>query len=95
MPLIVGAASAELDRQRLDEHLVDAITAGGEALATTTEPERVAWLCRALAARGVRPRTMDFDPDEVAPAPMRFRPVTPEDVVASLGRLRFQGRVTV
>jgi len=95
VPFIVGAASAELDRQRLDEHLADLITEAAPALAQTTESERIRWLGEALRTRGVRVRGMDFDPDVLRPAPMRFRPVTSDDVRGGLDRLRYQQRITV
>ncbi|MEZ4391440.1 MAG: VIT domain-containing protein [Polyangiales bacterium] len=94
VPMIVGAASAELDRQRVDEHVVDLVAEAGAAFDDTTDAERIAWLARALAEKGVRVRGMDFDPSAMSAAPLRFRPVTPADVEGALQRLRFQGRVT-
>lgn len=94
VPLIVGAASAELDRQRLDEHVAEIVPEGGDGFARTTEAERVRWLAQTLSARNVRVRAMDFDPNATTPAPMRFRPVTERDLEGSLDRLRAQGRLS-
>lgn len=93
-PMIVGAASAELDRQRIDEHVADLVASAAEAFADTTEAERVAWLARALTAKSVRVRGMDLDAEAKSVAKLRFRAVTEADVAGSLDRLRFQGRVT-
>ncbi|MFO0630990.1 MAG: vWA domain-containing protein [Polyangiales bacterium] len=93
VPMIVGAASAELDRQRVDEHVADLVTEAGGAFVETTDVERVAWLSRALTAKGVRLRDMKLDEGNDA-APLRFRAVVPADVEASLQRLRYQGRVS-
>lgn len=95
VPMIVGAATSELDRQRVDEHVADLVTEAGAAFADTTESERVRWLSKALEEKGIRVRGMAFDPNASAPAPMRFRAVTAQDVTGSLDRLRYQGRVTV
>lgn len=95
VPMIVGAASAELDRQRVDEHVADLVADAGAAFVDTTDAERVAWLTRALGERGIRVRGMDFDPAAMSAAPLRFRPVTVADAEGALQRLRFQGRVTV
>lgn len=92
--MIVGAASAELDRQRVDEHVADLVAAAGAAFDDTTDVERVAWLTRALGEKGIRVRGMDFDPAAMSAAPLRFRPVTAADAEGSLQRLRFQGRIT-
>jgi len=93
VPMIVGAASAELDRQRVDEHVSDLVTEAGASFVDTTDVERVSWLSRALTAKGVRLRDMQLDEGSNA-APLRFRAVVPADVEASLQRLRYQGRVS-
>jgi pSer/pThr/pTyr-binding forkhead associated (FHA) protein/Mg-chelatase subunit ChlD len=93
VPMIVGAASAELDRQRVDEHVSDLVTEAGVSFVDTTDVERVSWLSRALTAKGVRLRDMQLDEGSNA-APLRFRAVVPADVEASLQRLRYQGRVS-
>jgi Mg-chelatase subunit ChlD len=93
VPMIVGAASAELDRQRVDEHVSDLVTEAGVSFVDTTDVERVSWLSRALTAKGVRLRDMQLDEGANA-APLRFRAVVPADVEASLQRLRYQGRVS-
>jgi pSer/pThr/pTyr-binding forkhead associated (FHA) protein/Mg-chelatase subunit ChlD len=93
VPMIVGAASAELDRQRVDEHVSDLVTEAGASFVDTTDVERVSWLSRALTAKGVRLRDMQLDEGTNA-APLRFRAVVPADVEASLQRLRYQGRVS-
>ncbi|MBI4704695.1 MAG: VWA domain-containing protein [Deltaproteobacteria bacterium] len=95
VPLIAGAAATELDKQRIDEKLADVLAAHAEALGRTDEPERIRWLADVLRADGVRPRTMDYDPDCPAPAPLRFRYISAADVEASLDRLRLTGRTSL
>ncbi|WP_428265368.1 VIT domain-containing protein [Haliangium sp.] len=88
VPLIAGAAATELDKQRIDAHLDEVLRTHAELLARTDEAERVRWLTEALRQRRVRPRGMDYDPDQPAPAPLRFRELEPADVEAGLARLR-------
>lgn len=93
VPMIVGAASAELDRQRVDEHVADLVLEAAGAFADTTESERLRWLASALAEKGVRVRGVDFDESTTVAKPMRFRAITERDVAGSLDRLRYQGRI--
>lgn len=92
VPVIVGAAYTELDKQRLDERLADLWAENAEALARTDEAERIRWLTEALGQRGVQPRALDYDPARRQPSPMRFRPLQEADVAASLDRLRLAER---
>ncbi len=87
IPLIAGAAQVELDKQRVDERLAEVIAAHEEALARTDEAERVRWLTEVMRQKNVRPRVM-----EEGAGPLRFRTIAPEDVEASLGRLRVSQR---
>lgn len=95
VPLIAGAASCELDRQRIDEHVADLVAAHAALLTGTDEEERVRWLTGALRARRVQPRDMPGDLDLSALAPLRFRDAEPVDVEGALSRLRGLGRVAV
>ena len=88
VPLIAGAAVSEMDRQRVDEHVADAVVEHAAALATTDEAERVRWVTEALRARGVKVREMAMDPASPSPAPLRFRDVAAADVACALDRLR-------
>ena len=92
VPLIAGAAATELDKQRIDAHLADVVAANVAALGGTDEAERVRWLTEALVHAGIRPRSMDYDPDVPAATPLRFRDLVATDVQASLDRLRLTGR---
>jgi Ca-activated chloride channel family protein len=93
VPIIVGAAYTELDKQRLDERLTDLMAENKEVLAQTDEAERIRWLTEQLGQRGVQPRALDYDPARRQPSPMRFRALQPADVAASLDRLRQSERV--
>lgn len=94
IPIMLGAAATELDKQRIDERLADVVTAHADILADTDEPERVRFLTDLMRAEGVRPRSMDYDPESPAPAPLRFREIQAGDIEASLDRLRIAGRAT-
>jgi hypothetical protein len=92
VPLIAGAASVELDRQRLDERLADASAPYIDTLLATDQKERIRFLTDLLRSMEVRPRVMEYNPDRPAPAPLRFREIEAQDVEASLGRLHAAGR---
>lgn len=93
VPLIAGAASSELDKQRLDEHVAALWMENAPALRQSDEAERLRWIAEALRARGVRAREMLTSSEIEAPVPLRFRDVSPEDVEGSLERLRLAGRL--
>jgi hypothetical protein len=95
VPLICGAALTELDKQRIDAHLDDLVEGHRPVLAETDEAERIRWLTRAMARRGVRPRAMAYEPGSRKPAPLAFREITAADVSGSLARLRLGGRAGV
>lgn len=95
IPLIVGAAYTELDKQRIDERLADLVAENAVALAQTDEPERIRWLTEQLSQQGLQPRALDFQPMATSASPMRFRPIAEPDVSASLDRLRLAGRAGV
>jgi hypothetical protein len=92
VPLMAGAAATELDKQRIDERLADAVTAHTDILAGTDEPERIRFLTDLLRAEGVRPRTMEYIAESAEPSPLRFRDIEAGDIEASLDRLRLAGR---
>jgi len=95
VPLICGAALTELDKQRVDAHLSDLVDGHRDVLSRTDEAERVRWLTRAMVTRGVRPRSMAYEPGSRKPAPLAFREITAADVQGSLDRLRLAGRAGV
>lgn len=97
IPLIVGAAASELDRQRVDAHVREVVVAHAEALAGTDEAERIRWVTDVLREGGVRPRDMGdaYDADTASPTPLRFRAMSEADVAGALGRLRGSGRASI
>jgi hypothetical protein len=95
VPLIAGAAATELDKQRIDEHLAELVDAHADELRRTDEAERIRWLTDALRTKGVRPRSMEYRAEDEAPAPLRYRPIEPDDVASALDRLRLGGRAAL
>ncbi|PTL85344.1 VIT domain-containing protein [Vitiosangium sp. GDMCC 1.1324] len=95
VPLIVGAAESELDRQRLEEQLAEVVTQHEQVLAQADEQERVRYLTEMLQQQMVRPRTMVYEEGQSTPPPLKFRDLVPEDVEAGLDALRRAGRTTV
>jgi Mg-chelatase subunit ChlD len=93
VPLIAGAAATELDKQRIDEQLSAVVEEYSGDLSRTDEAERVRWLTGVLRERGVKPRSMNYDPESEEPAPLKFRDIDSADVEAALDRLRLAGRV--
>ncbi len=94
VPLIAGAALSELDRTRIDEHVLALIRAWRDDLVVTDRDEQVRWVTERLREEGVRPREMAV-PDGVSVPPSRFRTLEPSDVSRSLDRLVRAGRVSV
>jgi hypothetical protein len=95
VPLIAGAAETELDKQRVEEHVYEALLSQQALLAQTDEAERVRWLTQALHHAQVRPRAMAFEHEGAVAAPLRFRPLEQGDVQSALDRLRVAGRVAI
>ncbi|HEY8432249.1 MAG TPA: vWA domain-containing protein, partial [Sandaracinaceae bacterium] len=96
VPLIASAAATELDRRRIDAHVLERVRAHEALLREVDERERVRWLAELLRREGVRPREMKYD--EGSPellVPLRFRELEPSDVEGALDRLRGAGAIAV
>lgn len=95
VPLIVGAAESELDRQRLEEQLAEVVSQHEQALSQADEQERVRFLTDVLRQEQVRPRAMVYEEGQSTPPPLKFRELNPEDVEAGLDALRRAGRTAL
>jgi Mg-chelatase subunit ChlD len=95
VPLIVGAAESELDRQRIEEQLAEAVTRHEQALSQADEPERVRFLTDVLRQEQVRPRAIVYREGQSDAPPLKFRELGPEDVEAGLDALRRAGRTSL
>jgi Ca-activated chloride channel family protein len=95
VPLIVGAAESELDRQRIEEQLAEALQQHEQALAQSDEPERVRFLTDVLRQEQVRPRAIVYQEGQSSAPPLKFRELGPEDVEAGLDALRRAGRTSL
>jgi Ca-activated chloride channel family protein len=95
VPLIVGAAESELDRQRIEEQLAEAVTQHEQALAQADEPERVRFLTDVLRQEQVRPRAIVYQEGQSDAPPLKFRELGPDDVEAGLDALRRAGRTSL
>lgn len=95
IPLIAGVAETELDKQRIQEEIADLVGSWEEPLRQAEEGERIRFLAEMLKCHNVRPRSMRWDPDQPAQAPLRFRDLTEADVEEGLERLRAQRRVSI
>ncbi|MBK8252574.1 MAG: VWA domain-containing protein [Polyangiaceae bacterium] len=93
VPILLGAALTELDRQRIDEHVADVLKEFAAPLSRTDETERVRFLTEVLRARKVRPRGVNVSTDLTGAAPLVFREISSDDVEGALWRLRTMGRV--
>jgi Mg-chelatase subunit ChlD len=94
VPLIAGAAAMELDKQRIDERVVDALQRHGAMIERSDRRERVRWITDLLRAEDVRPRDLQWKEGQTAPAPLYFRPLEQTDVEASFERLSAAGRTS-
>jgi len=92
IPLIVGVAEAELDKQRIQERIAEALARYHDALLPAEDQERVRYLVEVLHQEGVRPRGLAFTPGAKEPPPLRFRDIAAADVEEGLERLRRLGR---
>ncbi|MFL5352397.1 VIT domain-containing protein [Archangium sp.] len=95
VPLIVGAAESELDRQRLEEQLAEVVSQHEQVLAQADEQERVRFLTDVLRQEKVRPRAMVYEEGQFSVPPLKFRELNPEDVEAGLDALRRAGRTAL
>jgi hypothetical protein len=90
VPLILGVAEDDLDRQRIDEAIAEAIAAHRPELQPLDDEQQITRLTAILQARGVRPRKLIGETDKLE---LRFRDLEPADVWSSLGELERQGRL--
>ena len=95
IPLITGVAEVELDKQRIEEHIAEVLAGHEEALQKADDQEKVRFVTDVLQQEGVRPRRLLYDPDQIAPPPLCFGPITPADVEAGFSQLRRLGRTTL
>ena len=87
------SARKELDKQRIEERIAEALARHEAALAD--EQERVRFVRDVLHQEGVRPRSIAVDQARPGPAPLRFRDITEADVEEGIDRLRRVGRTTL
>ena len=95
IPVITGVAESELDKQRIEEEIAEALAKYEALLAPADDQERVRFLTDVLQQDGVRPRAMAVDPKKPGPAPLRFRDLAAPDVEEGLDWLRRLGRTTL
>ncbi len=95
VPLVAAVAEAELDRQRITEHVADVVSAYAPLLAPSDDAERVRFLTDLLREARVRPRALAAPVGDVALPSLRFRDLEPADVEAALDQLRRAERVTL
>jgi hypothetical protein len=95
IPLITGVAETELDKQRIEERIAEALARYEAMLAPSDDQERVRFVTEVLQQEGVRARAMAVDPARPGPAPLRFRDLTEADVEEGLERLRRLGRTAL
>src|SRR5262249_31725741 len=95
IPLITGVAESELDKQRIEEQIAEALAKYEALLAPADDRERVRFLTDVLQQEGVRPRSLAVAPAHAGPAPLRFRDVCEDDVEEGFARLRRLGRTTL
>ncbi|HEU4408573.1 MAG TPA: VIT domain-containing protein [Polyangiaceae bacterium] len=95
VPLVAAVAEAEIDRQRITEHVADVVTAYRALLAPSDDAERVRFVTDVLREARVRPRSLAAPVGDVALPSLRFRDLEPADVEAALEQLRRAERVSV
>jgi Ca-activated chloride channel family protein len=95
IPLITGVAETELDKQRIEELIAEALARYEAELAPAEDQERVRFLTDVLQQEGVQPRGIAYDPEKPGPGPLRFRPITAADVEEGIDRLRRVGRTAL
>lgn len=95
VPLVAAVAEAEIDRQRITEHVADVVTAYHTLLGPSDDAERVRFVTDVLREARVRPRALAAPVGDVALPSLRFRDLEPADVEAALEQLRRVERVTL
>ncbi|MGC4120370.1 MAG: VWA domain-containing protein [Myxococcales bacterium] len=94
VPLIVGAAESELDKQRVEEMVAKVLDEHRGLLEPADDQERVRYVTEVLHEQGVRARRMAWK-DDGAPPPLKFRDLELDDVAESLDWLRREGRCSL
>jgi hypothetical protein len=95
IPLVVGAAETELDKQRIEEHIAEILARHDADLQRADGQERVRFVTDVLRDQGVRPRRMIYDPEKAGPPPLRFVDISAADVEEGIDHLRRLGRTTL
>jgi hypothetical protein len=93
IPLVTGLAESELDKQRIQERIAQALAQHHRELLGVPDQERVRFLTEVLRMEELRPRSLVGGVGAAAPGPLRFREIVPADVEEGLERLRRLGRV--
>lgn len=95
VPLMASAAATELDRRRIDAHVLERVREHEAVLGAVDERERVRWLGDLLKHADVRVREMTYEEGAESVPPLRFRALSPRDVEGALDRLRSAGAIAV
>jgi Mg-chelatase subunit ChlD len=95
IPIIVGVAETELDKQRIEEHVAEVLARHDADLRRADEQERVRFVTDVLQDQGVRPRRLSYDTAQGGPPPLRFVEISAADVAEGLDHLRRLGRTTL
>jgi Ca-activated chloride channel family protein len=93
IPLITGVAESELDKQRIQERIAEALARHEQVLAPADDQERVRYLTEVLRAENLRPRGLAAG--AAGPAPLLFRELAEADVEEGIDRLRRLGRTVL
>jgi len=88
IPIITGVAESELDKQRIEEHIAEALKTHERDLEAADQEERVRFVTDVLRQNKVRPRGFVYDSNATGPSPQRFRDITAADVEEGIDRLR-------
>jgi len=95
IPLIVGVAETELDKQRIEEHIAEVLAKYEEELRPADQNERVRFVTDVLRQANVRPRGVKYDPSRMGVSPLHFRDITPDDVEEGIEQLRRLARTSL
>jgi hypothetical protein len=94
VPLITSLAESELDKQRIQERIREALAKHEGLLKPADERERIRYVTDVLRQDNLRPRAVAYSPED-APATLRFRDITRADVEEGLARLRRLGETSL